>query len=719
VAVSPGGREVGRISVRVVPDVSHFATDLKAELERVRLSVKVKAELDAEGLVEHARLAVAEANALVPNIHIGTEVDAGAVALEGALAGSAANAAATTSSFSAMGPLIAIAVVAAAALAPAIAVAIPAVVGLAGGVAVLALSWKRLKTTFGPVEKAFDGIQKSIANVVTRGLKPLVAGFTTELRPLLQRGLGAFAGLVNELLRGFLRLGASTTFMHSLTRLITGAAQAFQPLVRAMPILVRAFVQLGVAAIPAFKLLMSALAGQIRIFADNIARLAKSGQLTTIITHAARATAAVVQVLADVIGGLIRFGIVAAPIMVTLFRAISPLANAIMGGLVAGFAVLAPLLLRVSQFLAANPPLLAAVAVGLTALISPVAAVIVGIGLLVTNFDRIKAFALGAIPALGGLNSSFVGVENAAVGLYDTVAPIVQSLVGIFRANFPQMRQIALQVWSTIRSYITLQLIVIQRVIQVVTIAIAFIWRHFGSIILSTIRTVLPAVLTIIRGVLNIIQGVVRLFTDILRGNWSGAWNDVKQIARGAMQVVTGVIRAGLGLLAGIARTAIHAMVLVFHGLGHLIVSAVGNLSGLLVNAGRQIVSGLISGIKSMFGSVKDTLGGLTHSITSWKGPLDVDRVLLRPAGQAIIGGLISGFEDRSEDVRRSLGRITAVIPPSIGSGVNGVGGSGASLPGINIGQVVVADLDEMARKLAAKQRDAATVFNLRGVLAG
>ncbi len=60
-------------------------------------------------------------------------------------------------------------------------------------------------------------------------------------------------------------------------------------------------------------------------------------------------------------------------------------------------------------------------------------------------------------------------------------------------------------------------------------------------------------------------------------------------------------------------------------------------------------MDGLLSGLKSGFGAVKDFVGGIADWIKSHKGPIEYDRRLLIPNGMAIMAsladGLTSGFE--------------------------------------------------------------------------
>jgi phage-related protein len=132
-----------------------------------------------------------------------------------------------------------------------------------------------------------------------------------------------------------------------------------------------------------------------------------------------------------------------------------------------------------------------------------------------------------------------------------------------------------------------------------------------------------------------------------------------------------------------------------------------------LVNAGEEIISGLINGITSQLGHLGSVLGGVGSFIKEHKGPASVDRVMLVPAGQMIMDGLIHGFESRLPNVKSSLGAITAALPGAVSPGGSGGGA------GVQIENFYATDMDEAVRKLTAQQRDAAIVENVRLALVG
>jgi hypothetical protein len=174
-----------------------------------------------------------------------------------------------------------------------------------------------------------------------------------------------------------------------------------------------------------------------------------------------------------------------------------------------------------------------------------------------------------------------------------------------------------------------------------------------------------------------------------------------------------GLLSGAVGAAIAGAKGRLDDLVSVFRGLPARIVSAVGNLSSVLLNAGRDVISGLINGITSQLGHLGSVLGGVGSFIKEHKGPASVDRVMLVPAGQMIMDGLIHGFESRLPNVKSSLGAITAALPGAVSPGGSGGGA------GVQIENFYATDMDEAVRKLTAQQRDAAIVENVRLALVG
>jgi TP901 family phage tail tape measure protein len=81
-----------------------------------------------------------------------------------------------------------------------------------------------------------------------------------------------------------------------------------------------------------------------------------------------------------------------------------------------------------------------------------------------------------------------------------------------------------------------------------------------------------------------------------------------------------------------------------------------------LYNAGRSIITGLINGLKSMFGPLQAALKWVTDKIPNWKGPPSKDKALLRQAGRDIMQGLVDSIDQGALNVKTALGRVTTLV---------------------------------------------------------
>lgn len=97
-------------------------------------------------------------------------------------------------------------------------------------------------------------------------------------------------------------------------------------------------------------------------------------------------------------------------------------------------------------------------------------------------------------------------------------------------------------------------------------------------------------------------------------------------------------------------------------GLPDRIMDALGDLGSLLIDAGKNLIRGLIDGIDAAVDWLKDKLSSVTALIPDWKGPLSRDRRLLQPAGSAIMRGLVDGIEGERGRLRSTLDSVTGDV---------------------------------------------------------
>lgn len=225
----------------------------------------------------------------------------------------------------------------------------------------------------------------------------------------------------------------------------------------------------------------------------------------------------------------------------------------------------------------------------------------------------------------------------------------------------------------------------------------------------TTVQALMPIVLPIINiikdtivNAMKVIQGIINVVMGIITGNWSQAWDGIKQIGSGVWNFIKSAFSNFGAAIQGIARAAWNLLGSIISGGWDLIKSGASaawngitstissgvsravnfvrnlpndiknifsNAGSWLISAGQNVINGFINGIKNMFGSVKSTLSSLTSKLTSWKGPEPVDKVLLTPAGEMIMQGLIKGLESQYGAVKSSLQGLTEDLtkPATIG----------------------------------------------------
>ena len=325
-------------------------------------------------------------------------------------------------------------------------------------------------------------------------------------------------------------------------------------------------------------------------------------------------------------------------------------------------------------------------------------------------------FTTNVVPKLQGAWSAIADAWNAVwPKLQEAWAtygqPVADLIVNIFTgvaANWSTIwegiKTVFTGVWEILSSVVSTVVGVISGIIQVWTSALSGDWQGVWEGIKTIFSSVWEGIKGVISGALSVVQGYITGAMGVISGIFSGVWASISSSVSGAWNGITSAISSGVS-------TAVSYV----SSLPSRALSALGNLGGTLIGAGKSLIQGFINGITSMIGSVRSTLGSLTASLTSWKGPADYDAVLLTPAGRLVIDGFIRGLESRYGAVRRSLGSLTGMVadtdPGALAlPDVNGIAGlrrgGGVTItvnahmlhPSIDAGRVIAQSIDQYTR---------------------
>lgn len=239
---------------------------------------------------------------------------------------------------------------------------------------------------------------------------------------------------------------------------------------------------------------------------------------------------------------------------------------------------------------------------------------------------------------------------------------------------------------------------VIQAAVRIFIDIVTAAWRAFGDNILSIIKIAWDLIKTTVESVLKFIRGLIQLVTGIISGDWSKAWNGIKNMLAATWDLMAGIVRAAINLVKTIIDAAISAIRFIWDsawsviknvlitafnamktavsaGINAIIdflravpgraVSALGNLLSTLVGKGRDLLTGMLNGLREMWNSLYNWFTMLPGKILS-----AVPNLIgtLYSAGKDIIQGLINGIQDKIGDLTGVLGGVAGKVTGTIGS---------------------------------------------------
>lgn len=228
---------------------------------------------------------------------------------------------------------------------------------------------------------------------------------------------------------------------------------------------------------------------------------------------------------------------------------------------------------------------------------------------------------------------------------------IVQAIMPPIMALAQALAPVLVQIVGAIVQVVQGALQLIPPLLQLIGVILPPLLALFTAVLTPVIAfasSIIDSLMPAIMGVMTMIQGLINFVVGVFTGNWSMAWSGVKQMFSGFVDGIK-------GLISGALRIA-------FESIPNMIIGIFSNAGSWLLDAGSRIISGLINGLTSAIGGVKDTLLGLTSSIADWKGPKEVDDVLLVDAGRRIMGGFRRSLEAEQEPIKRQLNKFTREI---------------------------------------------------------
>jgi TP901 family phage tail tape measure protein len=280
--------------------------------------------------------------------------------------------------------------------------------------------------------------------------------------------------------------------------------------------------------------------------------------------------------------------------------------------------------------------------------------------------DYIKAHLPQIEDALKRVGSVLLGAWNQAWKFAASVVtwfinnPIkfvkqeLQIFAKFWRQHGQDLEQIAKSVWKIIGALIQFQIKFIVNFVKFSLAVLEAVWKIVWGVLRDSVKTVWHLISNIVRTGVNVILDIVGLFLDLLHGRWSKLGPDLWKLAKDA-----------------------------FGGLTKIFTQFASDAVKLLWDAGVNIIKGLVNGIKSGFGSIKNVMKDagslLSSAFHSFMGIFSPSRVMYK-SGTYVIAGLVNSLKDGLPALGAVAGRLGAAIMTGFGSPTLGIGGMGTSV---------------------------------------
>ena len=259
-----------------------------------------------------------------------------------------------------------------------------------------------------------------------------------------------------------------------------------------------------------------------------------------------------------------------------------------------------------------------------------------------------------AVPFLVNAWNSVVGVFNT---VWSVIASTMSSIAAIIAAVVANISAIWTGFWggpfgklieavwgwitTIIQLYIKLVVVVITTQMKILHAAWTAIWT---------------AIRILVTVVWAAIKAVVIPAANFIKNQVVAAWNALKASTQSIWNAIRGVI-----------DTQVAALKRVFSGFKNYVLDPFKNAGSWLLDAGKQIMQGLIDGITRKIGELTGLLKKVTNLIPVHKGPKEVDAKLLTPNGILIGKSLIKGLASTLPTLRGMLRNVTKGIKGEVG----------------------------------------------------
>ncbi len=272
-------------------------------------------------------------------------------------------------------------------------------------------------------------------------------------------------------------------------------------------------------------------------------------------------------------------------------------------------------------------------------------------------FSNIWNAITGAAQAIwNGLKDFFSGLWEGIKNIFQTVLDVIKTLIV---ARFEFYKTIITTVLNVIQTVVSTVWNVIKNVIETVTNAIGSFLSSAWEAIRNTVTTVMEAIRSAVIAAWEAIKSAVSSAIEAIKNVAVAAWEAIKSAVISIMEAIKSAITAAWEAIKSAVSSVVGAIkeviTSVWNAIKSTVTSIVGGLKDAVVNVFNSLLSGIKNAMSGIAGAVKsgfdaaiNFIKGLPSQALQW--------------GKDIIGGLIDGIKSKISHLVDSVKDIAGTI---------------------------------------------------------
>lgn len=267
-------------------------------------------------------------------------------------------------------------------------------------------------------------------------------------------------------------------------------------------------------------------------------------------------------------------------------------------------------------------------------------------------------------------------------GIKNTFTTVVNAISNFLSTMWNTIKSVAETIWNAISTFFTTIWNGIKTVVTTVVTAISTFLTTAWNTIKTVITTVLNAIKTVFSTVWNAIKNVITTVVNGIRNTITTVWNGIKNTVATVVNAIKTAVSTAFGAMwNGIKNTISGIYNTIKNGFTNA-VNFIKNLASSAFSWGADIINGIVNGIKSCIGKVKDAVCSVADTIKSFlhfsvpdEGPLTEYESWMPD----FMSGLAKGIEKSKGMVKDAVSGLAAdmVVNPQVNAGQMAMAGGG------------------------------------------